>query len=249
MGTLDAIPENLQSYFRSEAYLRDTKRGGDGELRARQRHGLRLLEPLILIGYLGPTPEGTAMKKLSGWWRLWIALSLVWAVIIAVMFVTSWKDYGAGDRLRDGVHLHCTTALDGHEIDWSLIPAGQISAAVAAVSAPGAVPPPQPAPSTPAPATTAEYGWGPVQQPVSDSVELLLVAREAQGTAPNEAKSFITACLAAKQRDYEVDVVQQRHFTMLVAFCIIVAPPALILILGFLVCWVIAGFRKSRGPV
>jgi len=29
MGTLDAMPENLRSYFSTEAYLRDMKLGGD----------------------------------------------------------------------------------------------------------------------------------------------------------------------------------------------------------------------------
>ena len=189
------------------------------------------------------------MKKLSGWWRLWIALSLVWVAMWAVAYFFSSKPYSASDRKRDAVAIHCVRAVGGTELDWSSVPPEQISAAVTAMAShAGASAPQTPATAPQAVAPSAD-GWGPVVKSGPDSSELLLVARAAQGALPNDANSFITSCLESKQRDYEPDVARQRRTELMVYLGIIAVPPLLVLLLGFLVSWVVAGFRKSREPL
>jgi len=186
------------------------------------------------------------MKKLSGWWRLWIALSLVWVVIFVVALVFSSKSYSASDRKRDAVAEHCIGPVNGVQTDWSSVPAQEISAAMA--SRAGA---PAPQAATPVPPSVAPSadGWGPVEKSGPDSLDVMLLARVAQGAAPNDARTFITSCLEAKQRDYEPDVIRQRRTEIMAYVAVMVAPPLLVLVLGFLVSWVVAGFRKSRDPV
>jgi hypothetical protein len=172
-------------------------------------------------------------------------LSIIWAAIAAFAFLTSSNKYGAGDRKRDAVSLRCVEVLDGQETDWSSVPAEKIEAAITATASPGNAAQ-QSATAVQSPAAPSTVGWGPVVSSAPDSAELLLMARAAQSDPPNDAKKFITSCLEAKQHDYESDVVRQRDTAMIAALGIMAVPPLLLLILGFLVSWIVAGFRKPR---
>lgn len=182
------------------------------------------------------------MNKLGGWWRLWIALSLIWVAIVTFLLLGSaTRQDSASERASLAISISCSSYLYGSQVDWTRVPPETIEAAITTVAT-GKVPEPRPQP-TPAP-TPAESGWGPELHTAPDSVELLLIAKSAE--TDGEAKKFITACLDAKRHDYEQDVIRQHRTDLLLGFAAAVVPPVLVLLLAFLVFWVIAGFRKSR---
>ena len=217
----------------------------------RYRQGVfeRLIRFPIYFRWLGGADnswQGKAMKKLGGWWRLWIALSVIWTITVLIVIAVSAHQYTAGERRRDAVALHCIGSFNGQSIDWTTVPAEKIEAAINAVAQPGSVTSAQSTNATQAPASPSTSGWGPVAKVDNDPVDLMLAARATQGVDADEGKQFLTSCLEAKRHDYEPDVIRQRNADILATLGIISIPPLVLLVLGLVFSWIMAGFRKTQ---
>lgn len=53
-----------------------------------------------------PIPEEEKMnvivvkaKKLNGWWRIWIVLSLIWVSLVSFKSITEWFEYGLNEEI------------------------------------------------------------------------------------------------------------------------------------------------------
>jgi hypothetical protein len=165
------------------------------------------------------------MKKLGGWWRLWIVMSVIWTATVVIVIAVSAHQYTAGERQRDAVALHCIGSFNGQSIDWSAVPPEKIEAAMAAEAQPGNVTAVQSANATQAPAAPSTSGWGPVAKVDQDPLNLMLAVRATQGVGADEGKQFLTSCLEAMRHNYESDVIRQRNADIVSTLGLISIPP------------------------
>jgi len=213
------------------------------------------------------------MRKLGGWWRVWIALSTLWMVIVVSIAATSLHVYRASDRQRDDAVLKCKKYLSGQEVDWTSAPVEELEAelaadlnakpwevyaaqdaAAAAKATTGHglqdrsnIPPPPPGyviqSSDGELAAQASKATTPT---TSDPVDDMLAARAASDGFPNEIRQLLKSCIEAKRHDYQADETRERKTNIVYVLAFGLIPPAVLLMLGVLVSWVIAGFRKSH---
>jgi predicted HTH transcriptional regulator len=59
------------------------------------------------------------MKKLGGWWRLWIALPAIWFVTVGIIFAVAWIRIDASNAKRVAISYGCVSFNGRQSLDLS----------------------------------------------------------------------------------------------------------------------------------
>lgn len=192
------------------------------------------------------------MRKLGGWGRLWVAVSLVWLVMVSIFFAIAVRDIkSTSTRETYYISKGCQGYVDGTKFDISLAPSARVAktsefagamlhmvngSAGSSESAKMSVNPFDQFDTAPASTRSSENATSSNSpgQVGTDTVNMV---------AMNEATNLVRSCADAKARDYAAETSAEWYRDILVFAALAIVPPFLLLCLGGLIGWVVRGFR------